>query len=84
MNNPAEHALSLRLNIPNVVTTVRIVLVVPIIWLLCHGGTGAMLLAAIMLCIAWATDGLDGFLARRLVLSGSDAPVRLSFPLLPE
>jgi len=66
VNNPAEHALSLRLNIPNVVTAVRIVLVVPIIWLLCHGGTGAMLLAAIMLCIAWATDGLDGFLARRL------------------
>ena len=44
----------------------RIVLAVSIAWLLCQGGTAETLLAGILLSVAWATDGLDGFIARRL------------------
>ena len=66
MNNSAEQALSFSFSIPNAVTVVRMILAVPIAWLLCQGGTGEILLAGIVLIIAWVTDGLDGFLARRL------------------
>ena len=64
--NPAEQVLALRFNVPNTVTAVRIVLAVSIAWLLCQGGTAEILLAGILLIVAWATDGLDGLLARRL------------------
>ena len=66
MTNPAEHVLSLHPNVPNAVTTVRIVLAVVIAWLLIQGGVAETLLAGILLVVAWATDGLDGFLARKL------------------
>jgi len=66
MSNSAEQVLSFSLNAPNAVTVARIVLAVPIAWLLCRGGTGEILLAGILLSIAWVTDGIDGFLARRL------------------
>jgi len=56
----------LRGNVPNAVTAVRIVLVAVIAWLLIQGGAAGIRLAGILLIIAWATDGLDGFLARRL------------------
>ena len=65
MNNPAQ-ALSWHFNVPNGITTLRIVLAACIAWLLAVGGTGQILLAGILLTIGWATDGLDGFLARRL------------------
>ena len=66
MNNSAEQSLSLRFNVPNTVTAVRIVLAVVIAWILIQGGAAEMLLAGILLIAAWATDGLDGILARRL------------------
>ncbi len=66
MNNSAEQSLSLRFNVPNTVTAVRIVLAVVIAWILIQGGAAEMLLAGILLIVAWATDGLDGILARRL------------------
>lgn len=66
MSNPTGQALSLRFNATNAVTAARIVLVIPIVWLLCEGGTVEILWAGILLTIAWGTDGLDGFLARRL------------------
>ena len=66
MNNPAQHALSFSYNVPNAVTILRIILAVPIAWLLLQGGTREILLAGVLLSIAWATDGLDGFLARKL------------------
>ena len=56
----------MRFNIPNAVTAMRIILAVPIALLLCQGRASGILLAGILLIIAWATDGLDGFLARRL------------------
>jgi len=66
MSNPTGQALSLRFNVTNVVTTARIVLTIPIAWLLWQGETVEILWAGILLIIAWGTDGLDGFLARRL------------------
>ena len=66
MNNSAEQSLSLRFNVPNTVTAVRLVLAVVIAWILIQGGAAEMLLAGILLIAAWATDGLDGILARRL------------------
>lgn len=65
MSQPKEPVLSLRCNVPNAVTAVRVVLAAVIAWLLIQGGA-AVLPAGILLIIAWATDGLDGFLARRL------------------
>lgn len=66
MNNPAAQVLTLRFNVPNAVTAARIVLAMVIAWLLIQGGAAGILLAGILLIVAWATDGLDGFLARRL------------------
>ena len=66
MNKPDDQPLSFSLNAPNAITVLRIILAVPIAFLLCHGGTREILLAGILLSIAWATDWLDGFLARRL------------------
>jgi len=66
LSNPAEQVLALRFNAPNTVTAMRVVLTVSIAWLLCQGGTAETLLAGILLSVAWATDGLDGFIARRL------------------
>jgi len=53
-------------NLPNAVTAARVALTVAIIWLLVQGGAAQSLPAGILLIVAWATDGLDGFLARRL------------------
>ncbi|MFC1909988.1 CDP-alcohol phosphatidyltransferase family protein [Chloroflexota bacterium] len=66
MSNSAEHILSLRFNIPNAITGVRIILSVIIAVLLIRGGLTGIIWAGILLVIAWATDGLDGLLARRL------------------
>jgi len=40
--------------------------IIPVAWLLWQGETVKILWAGILLIIAWGTDGLDGFLARRL------------------
>ena len=66
MNNSATQTLSLKFNVPNAITAGRIILSIAIVWLLNHGGTTEILLAGILLVIAWATDWLDGFLARKL------------------
>jgi phosphatidylglycerophosphate synthase len=66
MSNPATQTLALNFNTPNIITATRIILSIPIIWLLNRGGTAETLLAGILLSIAWITDGLDGFIARKL------------------
>ena len=65
MNNSADQSLSWSLNIPNAVTTTRVVLAVVIAWLLLQGGATEILLAGILLIVGWVSDGLDGLLARR-------------------
>ena len=66
MSNPTEQVLSLRFNVPNVVTAVRIVLAMVIAMLLVQADVTGIMWAGILLVVAWTTDGLDGFLARRL------------------
>jgi phosphatidylglycerophosphate synthase len=66
MSKPTAQVLSLCFNAPNTVTMVRVILVAVIAWLLIQGGAAEILLAGILLIVAWATDGLDGLLARRL------------------
>ena len=51
------------LNVPNIITAVRVVLAGIIAWLLWQG---EFLAAGILILIAAATDGLDGLMARRL------------------
>jgi phosphatidylglycerophosphate synthase len=66
MDNSVAQALVLRFNVPNAVTMVRVALAIVIVWLLIQGGAEKVILAGILLVVAWATDALDGFLARRL------------------
>jgi len=66
MSDSMEQVLSLRFNVPNAVTTVRIVLAGVIAMLLIQADATGIMWAGILLLVAWATDGLDGFLARRL------------------
>ena len=58
-----KQELKLSLNVPNVITAVRVVMAGIICWLLWQG---EFLAAGILILIAAATDGLDGLLARRL------------------
>jgi cardiolipin synthase len=48
-------------HIPNVITTVRIVAIVPIVWALVARRPG---LALLLVCLAGLSDALDGFLAK--------------------
>jgi len=66
MDNSLTQTLVWRFNAPNAVTMVRVALAVVVAWLLIQGENAEILLAGILLVVAWATDGLDGFLARRL------------------
>src|SRR5947209_18246210 len=52
------------LNVPNVLTVVRILLVPVLIVALLEKTTGGDLLAAIVFAVASATDAIDGYLAR--------------------
>ena len=63
MSKSAEQELTLVLNVPNIVTAMRVVLAGIIAWLLCQG---EFLVAGILILVAASTDGLDGLLARRL------------------
>ena len=65
MNKPTEQELKLSFNIPNAVTTVRVILAIVIAWLLYMGGAASIIIAGILLIVAALTDWLDGFLARR-------------------
>jgi cardiolipin synthase len=62
-DNAPKQELKLSLNVPNIVTAVRVVMAGIIAWLLWQG---QFLAAGILILIAAATDGLDGLLARRL------------------
>jgi len=62
-NQTPKQELKLSLNVPNVVTAVRVVMAGIICWLLWQG---QFLAAGILIVIAACTDGLDGLLARRL------------------
>ena len=64
MNNRiANQELKFVINIPNVITIIRVILSATVALLLLHG---EFLIAGIIFVIASCTDGLDGFLARRL------------------
>jgi cardiolipin synthase len=54
------------LNLPNSLTVVRIVLIIPFAWLFFYGSVGARAGALGIFLLASATDWLDGYLARRL------------------
>lgn len=62
-NQPLNPELSFELNVPNIVTIVRVVMAGFVVWVLWQG---EFLAAGILIVIAACTDGLDGFLARRL------------------
>jgi len=62
-SQPQEYELRLALNVPNILTTVRVVLAGIIAWLLWQH---LFLAAGILILVAASTDWLDGFLARRL------------------
>lgn len=48
--------------LPNIISILRILLVVPVVWSLLQG---AYLIALVLFLIAGLSDGLDGYLARR-------------------
>lgn len=77
-NEPQQQELRLVLNIPNAITAIRIVLSPVIALLLCQG---EFLAAGIVIIIAVSTDGLDGFLARRL---GQSSPGGVLFDLVAD
>ena len=54
------------LNLPNSLTVVRIVLILPFAWLFFYGSVGSRAGALGIFLLASATDWLDGYLARRL------------------
>ena len=66
MDNSLAQTLVWRFNVPNAVTMIRVTLTIAIVWLLIQRGTEEVILMGILLVVAWATDGLDGLLARRL------------------
>ena len=66
LSTTAETNITVKLNVPNIVTTSRIFLTVIIVLLLALGSTQQIMAAGIILIIAALTDFLDGNLARRL------------------
>jgi phosphatidylglycerophosphate synthase len=66
LNIAAETNITVKLNVPNVITSIRIFLAVIIVILLAFGNKDQILLAGIILIFAAITDYLDGNLARRL------------------
>ena len=51
--------------IPNIITTIRIILAFPIVFLILRGGPGDYPVAGALIIIATLSDGLDGLAARR-------------------
>ena len=66
MSESSKQEIALVFNAPNTATAVRLVLAGVIAWLLFLGGATEIIIAGILLIVAGITDGLDGFLARRL------------------
>jgi phosphatidylglycerophosphate synthase len=65
-SKPAAPEFKLHLNVPNVLTASRVILTVVSAVLLCQHSDRSRLIAGVLLIIAWGTDWLDGFMARRL------------------
>ena len=57
--------------LPNLITGVRLLALVPLYVLIAHGGTGERGLALAVFLLAGASDVVDGWLARRLGLSSA-------------
>lgn len=53
------------MNIPNVLTVGRIVLIPPLVWLMLAPSQGAMWVALVLYILMAVTDWFDGYLARR-------------------
>ena len=66
MNRASGQELKFALNVPNIITAVRVVLAIVIACLLFQGSKSEIMAAGVLLIIAASTDWLDGFLARRL------------------
>jgi len=54
------------LTLPNLLTLIRILLAPAVAYFIWRADTGATVLAAVLFILAGITDGLDGYLARRL------------------
>ena len=76
-----DSSLCLRLNVPNCVTALRVVLAIVIGYLLYQREPGAVFAAAILLIVAAFTDTLDGILSRRL---GQETPGGALFDLVAD
>lgn len=70
-----EEELRLALNAPNVVSGVRVILAIISACLLAWGGTAEFLVAGILILVAGCSDGLDGWLARRLGQSSTGGAI---------
>ncbi|MDD3994542.1 MAG: CDP-alcohol phosphatidyltransferase family protein [Dehalococcoidales bacterium] len=66
MTITAEPQIKIKLNVPNIITTSRIIMTGIIVALLALGSETQILAAGIILIIAALTDFLDGNLARRM------------------
>lgn len=63
---PQRHGMNSHSQIPNIITSFRLALLVPFVWLARAGSGRSYIAAAVVLSIATLTDLLDGYLARRL------------------
>jgi phosphatidylglycerophosphate synthase len=65
LNKPVVQQLKFNINVPNGLTSLRVVLAIVIASLLILGSKSEILAAGLLLIIAAITDFFDGFLARR-------------------
>jgi len=66
MNDSSGRIRSSIVNVPNAITAIRVILAVVIAILLIRATATGIIWAGALLLVAWGTDGLDGFLARKL------------------
>lgn len=74
MSKSSAKLLPLKFNFPNTFTAIRLVLTIVIAFLMILGTPISVLIAGLFLILAWISDGLDGYLARKLgqaTLSGA-------------
>ena len=53
------------MNLPNKLTVVRMILIIPFVWCMMLTGTAAKIAALVIFCVASATDYFDGRIARQ-------------------
>jgi phosphatidylglycerophosphate synthase len=63
VGQPLNPELTMALNVPNIVTAIRVIMAGFVVWLLWQG---QFLEAGILIVVAACTDGIDGLMARRL------------------